>query len=82
MSPKTQRKTKSAKKTREEAMEAIERQAKLIADHPTECCMCDRPFERTAETVKNWHVVVNEERVRLTCPPCWAIVRHMLEKER
>ena len=60
-------------------MEAIERQAKLIADHPTECCVCERTFERTRETVKTWHVVVHEERVRLTCPSCWDIVRHLPE---
>jgi|TARA_R110002126_G_scaffold252967_1_gene396048 hypothetical protein len=82
MSPKIRkRKTKGSSQEYQDKIEAIERQARLIADHPKECCMCDRPFERTAETVINWHVVVNEERVRLTCPPCWAIVRHTLEKE-
>ena len=77
------RKSKSkARKGREQkAMAAIERQAKLIAEHPTECCLCDRPFERTTETVKTWHVVVNEERVRLTCPPCWKLVTHTLETD-
>jgi len=80
MSRLRKKKSKASKYTK--AMAEVERKAKLIAAHPTECCLCDRPFERTAETVKSWHVVVNEERVRLTCPPCWAIVRHTLDNER
>ena len=76
------RKSKKTSTDHAEAMEAIERQARLIASHPTECCICDRPFERTIETVKTWHVVVNEERVRLTCPPCWGLIRHTLESDR
>lgn len=82
MSAKPRKKTKGSKRTHEEAMAAAERQAKLIASHPKECCLCDRPFERTPETVQTWHVVVNEERVHLTCPPCWAIVQHLPETEQ
>ena len=79
MSIKPKKKKRASK--RAAAMEKVERQAKLFASHPTECCLCDRPFERTPETVTTWHVVVNEERVRLTCPACWAIVRHTLERD-
>jgi hypothetical protein len=73
--------TNKRKRARKDAQATLEKQASLIATHPTECCICERPFERTAETVVKWQVVVNEDRVRLTCPPCWEIVTKALENE-
>ena len=68
--------TKKRKKKRAEAQQQLQKQAAAFLKHPTECCMCKAKFERTPDTVKTWQVVVNDDRVRLTCPTCWA---HLLE---
>jgi hypothetical protein len=81
MSPKI-RKFNAAKRkqTRKDAKKKMEEQMGLFAKHPTECCLCNTAFERTHETVKTWHVVIREERVRLTCPECWGTFTEALEK--
>ena len=68
------------KEARKEAQEKLAKNVSLIAGHPTECCVCAAPFKRTRQTVKSWQVVVREERVRLTCPTCWATITEVLEK--
>lgn len=68
------------KQKRKEAQQRLEEQTALIMKHPTACCLCDGSFERTQETVKTWQVTINEERVRLTCPSCWALVRETIER--
>ncbi len=72
--------TNKRKKERKAATKKLEEQAKALLDHPKECCVCNQPFERTKETVETWHVVVREERVRLTCPTCWGIIQQGLEQ--
>ena len=67
------------KKQRRDAEEALQQKAGAFLRHPTECCLCQEPFERTKQTVKTWHVTVNQERVRLTCPPCWDKLNTALE---
>ena len=75
------RKVNSAqrKKVQKELEAKLAAQTSLFMKHPTECCCCHLPFERTAETVKAWQVVIREERVRLSCPDCWALVTEALE---
>ena len=68
------------KQARKEAKDRLEKQTAMFLDHPKECCLCEAPFERTAETVKTWQVTVRDSRVRLTCPPCWQTLTHALEK--
>jgi uncharacterized protein (DUF2225 family) len=67
------------KKARKEAQEKLAKSVSLMASHPTECCVCATPFKRTHQTVKSWQVVIREERVRLTCPSCWATTTEALE---
>jgi len=67
--------TNKRKRERKDVKKALERKAAMFLNHTKECCVCQQPFERTKETVKTWHVVVREERVRLTCPPCWDTVQ-------
>ena len=67
------------KQKSKEAQERLEEQTALIMKHPTACCLCDSPFERTEETVKSWQVTINESRVRLSCPSCTALVRKTVE---
>ena len=74
--------TNKRKKARKAAAEALQKQAAAFLDHPTECCMCQRPFERTRESVVNWQVTVVEERVRLTCPECWGTISEVLENKK
>ncbi len=73
--------TNKRKKARKEAAKKLEQQAQAILDHPDTCCVCGTSFERTKETVKTWQVVVREDRVRLTCPSCWATITEVLETE-
>jgi hypothetical protein len=73
--------TKKRKQERKEAARALQRKTAAFLDHPTECCVCATPFVRDSATVKTWQVVINEERVRLTCPTCWATINKVLEKE-
>ena len=68
------------KQERKDAQETMERQTALFAKHPTECCVCKEQFERTKETVKAWQVTIREDRVRLTCPNCWGIIKEGLER--
>jgi hypothetical protein len=70
------------KKERREKAAALEAQAAAFLDHPKECCVCTTPFERTQETVAQWHVSVIGGRVRLACPDCWDLVEKVVEKER
>ena len=53
--------------------------AKILTNHPTECCVCQTHFERTQQTVKSWNVVINENIVRLTCPTCWDRIKERVE---
>jgi hypothetical protein len=69
------------KQERKSAQENMERQVALFSKHPTECCVCKLGFERTKETVLSWQVTINEERVRLTCPKCWGIIKEAMESE-
>jgi len=69
------------KKARKDAQEALQQKTAAFLDHPKECCICKAAFERNKETVKTWHVVVNEKRVRLTCPSCWGKINDILENK-
>ncbi len=71
------------KEDRRSAQERMATQASLMLEHPTECCVCKKPFERTQETVKTWQVTVIQEKkvVRLTCPSCWLLFTEELEKK-
>lgn len=71
--------TNKRKKQRKEAERRLAKQAASFLDHPTECCVCKTHFERNKETVKTWQVVQRENRVRLTCPDCWAKINETLE---
>ena len=59
------------KQQRKEATEQLAARTSLMMNHPKECSVCADPFERNHTTVKTWHIVVREEKVYLTCPPCW-----------
>ena len=72
--------SKKRKAAAKEANENLRKKTAQFLNHPTECCVCLRPFERTAETVKTWQVTVREDRVRLTCAPCWKIINEALSK--
>ncbi len=72
--------TNARKRRRKEAMKELEAKAAAFLDHPTECCVCHAIFERNKETVKSWHVTVDEDRVRLTCPGCWGTVTALVER--
>ena len=74
--------TKKRKRERKDAQERLAKQAASLLDHPTECCVCEAEFVRTQESVQQWHVVVQEERVRLTCPGCWDSINEVLENRR
>jgi predicted RNA-binding Zn-ribbon protein involved in translation (DUF1610 family) len=74
--------TNKRKKERKEAQEVLQKQTAAILDHPKECSACKAEFVRTKETVQNWHVVVKESKVHLTCPRCWGIVEALLENQR
>jgi len=69
------------KKKRKDAEKQLAEKTAIFANHPTECCVCREPFERTQETVKTWIVTVREEkkRARLTCPNCWDIISKVVE---
>jgi len=73
--------TNKRKKDRKDAQEALQKKTAAFLDHPKECCVCDAIFERTKEAVKTWHVVVNEDRVRLTCPDCWSTIEKAVESK-
>ena len=73
---------KKRKKERKEASARLAEQTAKMMQHPKECCACKTTFERTKETVKTWHVMVHEERVRLTCPNCWGIIKEALENNK
>jgi len=74
--------TNKRKKERVDAKQKLATQSSLMLDHhPTECCVCATPFIRTQESVKSWHVVITEGRVRLACSSCWAEVRQKVEEE-
>ena len=74
--------TKKRKRERKDAERRLAKQAAGLLNHPMECCVCKAEFKRNKETVKSWHVVVNEERVRLTCPDCWGTISEVLENEK
>jgi nitrate/TMAO reductase-like tetraheme cytochrome c subunit len=62
--------------------ERLGEQSALFSQHPKECCLCHKPFERTKETVKTWMVTIinKNQTVRLTCPDCWAIIAESVEE--
>lgn len=68
------------KQERQDAQERMADAASQMLKHPTECCVCKTSFERNHQTVKSWHVTVREERVRLTCPECWATIQEALRE--
>jgi hypothetical protein len=70
------------KKKRKDAQAALQKQTAALLDHPKECWVCDAHFERTKETVKTWHVVVNGSRARLTCPKCQSIIQKAVENDK
>ena len=74
--------TNKRKKERKSAQAALQKQTAALLDHPKECCVCDTHFERTKETVKTWHVVVNGSRVRLTCPGCWGMIQEAVGSDK
>jgi len=74
------RKGRSRKRATKEAQEKLQQQTELMMQHPTECCACETPFERTHDTVKTWQVTITEGRVRLTCSRCWAIIKEAVER--
>ena len=69
------------KRARKDAEKALQSAAAMFLDHPRECCVCADPFERTKETVISWQVVTRENRVRLTCPNCWALVETVVKED-
>jgi hypothetical protein len=73
--------TKKRKQKRKDAQASLQKQTAAFLNHPRECCVCKTVFERTAETVKSWHVVVNDTVVRLTCPKCWNIIMEAMENQ-
>jgi hypothetical protein len=73
--------TNKRKKERKAAQETLQKHAAAFVDHPKECCVCKVEFERTKETVKTWQVIINESRVRLTCPNCWGIIKATVENQ-
>ncbi len=74
--------TKKRKQARKDAQEALASTAGLMQSHPTACCLCEAPFERTAQSVKSWQVMIKNETVRLTCPKCWDTIKTVVEKEQ
>ena len=72
--------TKKRKEERKEAARDLQRKTAAFLDHPTECCVCSTGFIRDNKTVKTWQVVINEDRVRLTCPACWTKINQVLDK--
>jgi hypothetical protein len=72
--------TKKRKRLRKEAERKLQEQAGALLNHPKECCVCKTEFKRNKETVKTWHVIVREDRTRLTCPKCWDIINEAMEK--
>ena len=79
---KLKKKSGSRKKAAKAANEKLEKVTSQMQSHPTECCLCHTPFERTQETVKTWQVIIKEENVRLTCPNCWGTIKEVIEKEQ
>ena len=73
--------TKKRKKDRRDAQERLEKQTAGFLNHPKECCVCKKAFERTREAIREWHVVIREDKVRLACPRCWSMVEEALEKK-
>jgi len=65
---------KKRKQDRKEVLKKLESQTEALMNHPKECCVCSTSFERTKETVRTWQVIVTNNKTRLTCPSCWAIV--------
>lgn len=74
--------TNKRKKERKALQKKLQNQTSLMMKHPKECCVCKKPFERNAETVKTWQVSVIEDRVRLTCPDCWGTISEVLERKK
>ena len=72
--------TKKRKQERKEANKKLAEQASKMMNHTTECCVCNASFKRTKETVKTWQVTIHQERVRLTCPECWARIKERVEE--
>ncbi len=70
------------KQQRKDAQKRLEEELGVMLKHPTECCVCAAPFERTHESVKTWMITTTNERktVRLTCPTCWSRVVETVEK--
>ena len=64
---------------RKKARKALAEAASLMLDHPKECVLCKKEFERTAQSVQEWKVTVHETRVHLTCPVCTKIVKGVVE---
>lgn len=73
--------TKKRKQDRKEAEKRLADQTSLMMNHPTECCVCKKPFERTNETVLSWQVVIRNNTVRLTCPSCHATIQEFVERD-
>tara|TARA_Y100000034_G_C6774733_1_gene345829 strand:+ start:129 stop:392 length:264 start_codon:yes stop_codon:yes gene_type:complete len=76
------RKVNASKRKKERKLieEAMKKSTNMMLDMPKECCVCEKAFERDKGTVKTWRVTVREDRIRLTCPPCWGILASALEK--
>lgn len=73
--------TKRRKLLRKELNKALAKQAAAMINHPKECCSCAAPFERNKETVRSWHVMVEEDKALLTCPACRVKLETVAEKK-
>ena len=61
------------RRAREEEKKAIKKMSKQLEhmqNMPSNCTVCDAPFERTRETVDSWRVECDFEtgNIRLLCP--------------
>jgi hypothetical protein len=66
-------KRKKANKNIKKMKKDMVKQVGLFKLLPTECNVCDKPFDKTSkEDHMTWRVAVNEEhrKVALVCPDC------------
>ena len=81
MSKKRIRKIKRSPAMERLAQKKVSKQAALMMQTPKECFVCNKPFDKTSETVKEWKIAVYEDRkiLKLYCPQCWKQAKDVVD---
>ena len=74
-------KRKLDKKKKKDAEAALSSKLNMFDKMGDSCLICFKTFDKkNKEMIQSWHVVVNNQQVKLYCPECWTRAEQLVEK--